>query len=137
MKLHHLPWSGPWPSGFGEELRRGRRFVLVGMLNAAFGYTVYSVFILLGVPPWLALLIATCLGIAFNFLTFGRLVFKNSARRLFPRFALTYGGMYLANLVVLKSLIFSGLHPLIAQALSLPAIVPCTYFALRLLVFRN
>jgi putative flippase GtrA len=123
--------------GFAEELRRLRRFVLVGILNAAFGYAIYSVFILVSLPPWLALLIATCLGIAFNFLTFGRLVFKSIAGRLAPRFALTYSGMYAVNLFVLKSLILIGLHPLVAQALSLPIIVPCTYFALRLLVFRN
>lgn len=137
MESDQSSWSNGWPSGLGKELRRLRRFVVVGILNTAFGYAVYSIFIIMNLPPWRALLIATCLGIAFNFFTFGRWVFKSSAVRLVPRFVLTYGGMYAANLFVLKSLIVFGLHPLVAQALSLPVIVPCTYFALRLAVFRN
>lgn len=122
---------------FIEEQQRYRKFILVGMLNTAVGFGIYSALILLGLVPWLALLIANCAGVTFNFMSTGSLVFKNVARGLFPRFVLTYAIIYFLNLLLLKVLIAAGLNALIAQALSLPVIVTCTFCALRLFVFRD
>ena len=66
---------------YGGQLRK---FLLAGILNAAFGYFVYAVFVLAGVTPGIALFIATCVGIIFNFFTTGRWVFRNSDLWAFP-----------------------------------------------------
>lgn len=66
------------------------RFVLVGVLNTAFGFGVYCLMIWLGVSYWWATLISNVLGVLFNFKTIGILVFKNPDNRLFFRFVSCY-----------------------------------------------
>src|SRR6516162_3637567 len=51
------------------------RFVLVGCLNTTVGYGLFAACILLGLPSALALLIATIIGVLFNYFSTGRLVF--------------------------------------------------------------
>ena len=53
------------------------RFVLVGILNTAFGYGVYCLMLWIGLSYWWATLIANVLGVLFNFKTTGVLVFKS------------------------------------------------------------
>jgi putative flippase GtrA len=50
------------------------RFLLVGVLNTIFGYFLYGTLILIGLDYKLAVLLATILGVLFNFQTTGRLV---------------------------------------------------------------
>jgi len=51
------------------------RFVLVGVLNTLFSYFLYGSLILIGLNYKYAVLLATILGVLFNFQTTGRLVF--------------------------------------------------------------
>lgn len=50
-------------------------FLLVGVMNAAFGYGCFAAFLYLGLHYSLALLLATILGVLFNFKSIGALVF--------------------------------------------------------------
>src|SRR4051794_31535961 len=78
------------------------RFLAVGALNTAFGYGVFAVVYLATARHNLAVVVATGLGILFNFATTGRLVFGNrSWRKLLP-FALAYGAALALNLVALN-----------------------------------
>ena len=112
------------------------RFLVVGVLNTAFGYTVFAALILLGVHRTVALTVATVLGVLFNFQTVGRVVFRSRDLRLLLRFAAVYAVVYLVNVALLELWCRAvGLGPLAGQALSLPAAVLLAFSLMRGLVF--
>lgn len=77
-------------------------YLFVGVLNTLFGYTVFAFFVFAGLHYALATLIATVIGVIFNFITMGRLVFRNNDNRLVGRFILAYGVLYLLNVGMLS-----------------------------------
>jgi putative flippase GtrA len=79
------------------ELRQFVRFVLVGVLNTAFGYGIYGLFLWVGVGLPLSLLGATVLGVLFNFVTTGRLVFRDFAWHRLPAYLVTYALLWLVG----------------------------------------
>ncbi len=78
-------------------------FVMVGMVNTLFGYSVFVLGIYCGLHYALASLIAFCLGIAFNFQTTGKIVFDSFDKRLIGKFILVYVLMYFLNISLLKA----------------------------------
>lgn len=113
------------------------RFLFVGGLNALFGYAVFALGLFLGLPPAAALLVATILGVLFNFMTTGRLVFGMSSRRLLPRFCLVYAVVYLANTAALNGLVRAGLSPFLAQAGLVPVSALGTFVLMKAFVFSE
>ena len=88
-------------------------FLLVGILNTAFGYGLFALFIYLGLYYPLAVLFSTILGVLFNFKTIGKLVFGSSDNGLILRFALVYVITYLLNIFFLwlfKKLGFENMY---------------------------
>ena len=77
------------------------KFLLVGILNTAFGYGLFSLFIYVGLHYSLAVLLSTIFGVLFNFKTIGKLVFGCSDNRLIFRFILVYVIIYLLNIFFL------------------------------------
>lgn len=113
------------------------RFVLVGMLNTLFGYSIYALGILLGLDHRIALGMSTVLGVLFNFRTTGRIVFTNSSvKNAFFRYVLMYVAMYALNVVILDRLIALGAGELLGQCVALPFVVVCTYIVSKYWVFR-
>ena len=95
------------------------RFGLVGLLNTAFGYGAYALFILAGLWPGAALVLGMAAGMAFNFQTMRRLVFRSQGRIV--RFILAYGLILATNWLLLRLLLHAGLSELSGQAaLALP-----------------
>ena len=76
-------------------------FLLVGILNTIFGYSLFALFIYLGLYYPLAVLFSTILGVLFNFKTIGKLVFDSSDNGLIFRFILVYVITYLLNIFFL------------------------------------
>ena len=113
------------------------RFVFVGVLNAAFGYAVYLLGLHLGLVSELALAVATVLGIIFNFLTTGGLVFRQLSGRSVPRFVLAYIGIYIINAALLRGLIWAGMAPSVAQLCLVVPIAALTFVAMRVFVFMR
>jgi putative flippase GtrA len=128
--------SAPWRIG---ELRRVARFLAVGVLNTAFGYAIFALLVLAGLSPQPSLMIATVLGVSFNFFSFGKLVFsQKSTLGAAGRFGAVYLVSYGMNASMLEVLIARmGLPPLTAQLLCLPAVVALTYLLMRTFVFRT
>ena len=77
------------------------KYLVVGGINTLFGYLIFAVSLFLGLHYSLAVLIATILGIVFNFQTYGRLVFMSHSWRLMGRFVFVYVTLYLINIVLL------------------------------------
>lgn len=92
------------------------RFLGTGILNTAFGYGVFLAGLTLGLPPGLALALQFALGIPFNYMVHGRLVFGTRGIGRLPLYALAYLALYGVNLVALRAL--ADLMPAaVAQAL--------------------
>lgn len=123
----------------GGDAARGMtrflKFLAVGGLNTLFGYSLFAVFILLDLSTPLALAGSTILGVLFNFITFGRVVFANGDPRLLPRFILFYLGQFAVNLAALRGLESVGLGPIFAQLLLLPPLSVACFILMRKLVF--
>lgn len=113
------------------------RFVLVGGVNTLFGYALFAILVLASGSHRLALLGATIVGVLFNFLTTGRLVFGNSRWRRLPLFVGVYALVFALNLGALDLLVASGVAPLLAQLLVLPVCVVISFLLNSLFVFRK
>jgi putative flippase GtrA len=111
------------------------RFGLAGLLNTAFGYAVFAALIFAGAGPFLALTLATLGGVAFNFQTSRRLVFRAEGGRV--RFVAAYAAVLLLNWAALRLLRHAGLPSLQAQALLALPVAATSFAAQRLFVFRG
>lgn len=120
---------------FSPPALRFLRFVAVGVLNTGFGYGLFAVIVAFGVPLEISLLLSTTLGIVFNFITTGSLVFFKRTPKLFVPFALVYIVIYFLNVVLLRLVVSCGLVPAIGQALLMPIIVVMSYFGMSRYVF--
>jgi len=89
--------------------RRFIVFLLVGVLNTAFGYGLFALFIFFGLHYTLAVLFSTLLGVLFNFKTIGTIVFKNGSNRLIMRFVFVYAFLYILNISGIKALDTAGI----------------------------
>lgn len=78
------------------------KFLVVGVINTAFGYGMYVLLLFLGLHYAIASFFATVSGILFNFKTTGKLVFKNSDNALLFKFIGVYAVIYIINVVCLK-----------------------------------
>ena len=104
--------------GLGERIPVAQfvRFLLVGLLNTAFGYGAFAVLILLGLRYPVAAFLATVAGVLFNFKSYGTLVVGSRDNRLLLRFFAVYGACYLINLIPLAWAERNGVSLLIAGA---------------------
>lgn len=113
------------------------RFLAVGLLNTAFGYGCYALLLLAGAHYAVALMIATVLGVLFNFKTTGRLVFRSSDNRLLGRFVAAYVGLYLLNVAGVHALGSLNANAFVAGAIMLPVMALVAYPVNKFLVFRD
>lgn len=112
-------------------------FLVVGGLNTLVGYSLFAIFILVGVSTAVALGAATVLGVLFNFFSFDRMVFRSGEVRRLPRFILFYCVQFVVNLALLRGLGQLGLGPILAQMLILPILSVASFLAMRRLVFQR
>lgn len=99
--------------------RRFVRFLAIGVLNTAFGFAVYAVLLDGRLHYTLAAAISTVLGVLFNFLTTGRLVFRRLRVASLPRFVGVYALLYLMNVVGISLLEQAGASNLLGGFLML------------------
>ena len=113
------------------------RFLFVGALNTVFGYAAYAVAVLLGAAPLPALVAAYLVGVPFNYLTTGRLVFGHAQRGAFLRFVLAYVVVWFFNAALLALAGRLGAGPLAAQALCIPVVAVFSFLLFKLHVFKD
>ena len=110
-------------------------FVLVGILNSAFGYGLFVLLHLLSGSHRFAIVLTTALGVLFNFFTTGTLVFGNRSYSALIPFVLGYAGVCILNVVLVDVIVAYGHSPLVAQVLVLPVLVVITFVINDRLVF--
>ena len=113
------------------------RFLLVGVINTLFGYSVFALLICLGLDYRYSLLIATICGVLFNFKTIGGIVFKDQNNRLIARFIGVYLVIYLLNAESLRIVKMLGINMLLAQAILVLPLAIVSYFLNKTFVFRG
>ena len=111
------------------------RFLLVGLMNTAFGYGVFALFILLNLHYSIAALLSTVCGILFNFRTTGRLVFGSRDNSLLLRFFGVYGVTYVLGVLCLRVSTAYQWNVLMVAALLMPPMAVLSYTLNRVFVF--
>lgn len=113
------------------------RFIIVGGLNSLFGYSVYSLMIWIGLSFIWATLVSQIMGILFNFITTGMLVFENTNKRLIVKFILSYVSIYCVNVgtnKVLQVLLDCNTYLSGVGAAAVSAI--CSFYILKTFVYK-
>lgn len=85
------------------------RFLLVGGLNTAFGYGAFVACLWLGMHYALAGAVSTTLGVLFNFMSTGRLVFSHRGNNRLPRFVAVYAAIYAVNMLAIGGMLQLGI----------------------------
>jgi putative flippase GtrA len=109
------------------------RFGMVGLLNAGFGYATFALLLAADAWPSVALAGAMIAGVAFNFQTSRRLVFRSGGDVL--RFVTLYGVVLVVNLAALSALRWCGLADLDSQALLTLPIAAISFLGQHIFVF--
>ncbi len=112
------------------------RFLVIGGVNTVFGYSIFSLFILLGLHYRLAVLLAIVAGVLFNFITYGNCVFYNNAPKLIFKFIVVYAVIYWLNITGLAFLLKHHINTYFAQAILILPLAICTYFLNKKFVFH-
>jgi putative flippase GtrA len=112
------------------------RYGQAGAVNAVFGFGAYSLFVWAGLNIYAAQVAATVLGVAFNYLTYSRHVFRDAGPAKM-RFAASYVGNYLVSLLMLAIADRLVRSPYLAGLIAIVATAVVNYFALKYLVFRR
>ena len=113
------------------------RFLAVGVLNSLFGYGCYAVFLYVGLHYSVALLLATVIGVLFNFKTTGALVFKSHNNRLIFRFFITYGVVYIVNVLLIDVLDIFGINVYYSGAILILPMAVLAYILNARFVFNH
>ncbi len=110
------------------------RYYIAGALNAGFGYGLFAVLLWTGLGMYAAQATAHVLGVAFNYFTYSRHVFRNapSARM---RFIASYGVNYIISLAFLALVSLLIDNPYIAGLVTIILTSVVNYFMLKRLVF--
>lgn len=112
------------------------RFLLVGILNTLFSYSVFSLLVFFDIKADTSLLISYIFGIAFNFSTFSRLVFESSGYNKKEKFIIVYIFLYLLNVLLLNlmQLLITNLY--FCQFILLLPMAATTYYLNSKFVFK-
>ena len=113
------------------------RFLVVGGLNTLFGFVVYSILALSDLSTLMVLIVSNLIGIAFNFVTTGGLVFRDMRLTKIPLFLICYGVIFIIYLELIQWLspIFGG--RIVAMAIIVLPMAVLTYFIQSWFVFGD
>ncbi len=113
------------------------RFLFIGGVNTLFGYSIFSILVFFKVHYSLALLIATILGVIFNFKTVGIIVFENGKNSKIFRFVAVYVVLYFLNLAIITGLKKLNINIYIAGAAAVLPVAVTGYFLNKIFVFKD
>lgn len=112
------------------------RYYQAGILNAAFGFGLFALFVRLGLNLYVAQIVAHVIGVAFNYVTYSRHVFRDAGPAKL-RFATSYAVNYAISLATLAGAARLVHSDYLAGFISLVLTSLINYFVLKHLVFRD
>ena len=113
------------------------RFIIVGLFNSLFGYSIFALLLFIGIHYTIATLTATILGVLFNFKTVGKFVFNNEKNSLIVKFILVYAVAYLINIACLKVFSMLSIDLYLAGFLMLAPMALLTFVMNKRFVFAK
>lgn len=119
-----------------ERLVELWRYYQAGVINTLFGLGAYSLLVWLGLNMFVAQLVAHVAGVAFNYLTYSRHVFRDAGPAKL-RFALSYVGNYLVGLATLAAVALVIKSPYLAGLVTAVLVSILNYFVLKHLIFTR
>jgi putative flippase GtrA len=125
------------PSDWRVRLARWQlliRYYQAGMVNLAFGYGLYAGLIALGLSAYPAQALSHMLGMAFNYVTYSRHVFRNAGPAKL-RFVASYAVNYVLSLATLAGLKQAMANDYLAGLLAAVIVSVINFAALKYLVF--
>lgn len=117
--------------------RKFMKFLFVGALNTAFGYSIYAIFVTLHASHNIALTIQYILGVLWNFKTTGVIVFKNHDNTRIIRFFLSYVITYSINLLCLNVLVNIGIGKYLSQGIMVLPMAILSFIIFKTFVFKE
>ncbi|MDQ2084634.1 GtrA family protein [Xanthobacteraceae bacterium Astr-EGSB] len=118
------------------QVGRFIRFIFVGLGNTVFGYAMFVALFWATGSETLAVIGANILGVLFNSVTTGKLVFGQNGGARFIPFCLGYVFVLVLNLALLKLATWYSIPPLWAQAVLLPVMAVTSFLINDLIVFK-
>jgi putative flippase GtrA len=110
------------------------RYYQAGAANALFGYSIYAFIVWLGFNIFAAQLVSHILGVAFNYATYSRHVFRDAGPAK-VRFIMSYGVNYIINVSVLFAVSIWVQSPYLSGLAAIILTSFLNYFLLRHVVF--
>lgn len=110
------------------------RYYQAGIVNTAFGYGLYALFVALGFDMYLAQIVAHLLGMTFNYFTYSRHAFHDSDVSK-SRFVMSYAINYLLGLAALWAASQFIASPYLAGLLAVVVVSLVNYLILKSWVF--
>lgn len=121
--VHHL-----------AHMRQLWRYYQAGLVNMAFGFSLYAILVSAGLNIYVAQIISHLIGMAFNYFTYSRHVFRDADPSKL-RFIISYGVNYIASAGMLAATTLWIESPYIAGIIVVITISLINYFALKHIVF--
>lgn len=112
------------------------RYYQAGIINIAFGFALYSLFVFIGFDIYAAQICSHFIGVAFNYFTYSKHVFRDAGPAK-ARFFLSYVVNYLASLAALAVAIRLINSPYIAGFMATIIVSIANFFVLKFLVFSK
>lgn len=115
------------------------KFLIVGVLNTLVGYAIYVALLVLGFPYLAALLVATVSGVAFNYFSTSRVVFKTKGtKNVLYKFIFAYVLSYAVNVAEIELIIkYLGINLFFGQVMCLPPNALLSWLLMNYWVYKN
>lgn len=123
-------WKSP------REWKRLFRYYQAGVINMAFGYGLFAMFVWAGMEMYVAQIVSHVLGVAFNYFTYSRYTFAGQPGSRM-RFILSYVGNYVLNLATLALVATVVESPYVAGLIATIFVSVVNFFVLKRLVFSE
>lgn len=109
----------------------------MGVANTAFSYGIYAAGIFVGLPYYVASLIALVLGIVVSFFMQGHLVFRAQLKGRFPLFVVMWALLYLLNIGIIWMLSTAGMDYYLAGLVAAVPVVAASFVLQKFIVFKG
>ena len=118
------------------SIERLWRYYQAGIVNTAFGYGLYALFVALGLNMYIAQIVAHLLGMAFNYVTYSRHAFHDATVST-GRFVASYAVNYLLGLGALWAVSRFIASPYLSGFIAVGIVSLINYFILKHWVFKT
>lgn len=112
-------------------------FILIGILNTIFGYSLYALFIFIGFNYILSVFFATVLGVLFNFNTISKYVFISTDKKLIFKFSSVYFVVFIVNIALIKVFKLLSLNEYSAGLLAIVPVACLSFMLNKFFVYKK